>query len=203
MRRYYATLFFATLYLASCASAWITSAPLQNRAPSTTQLDAAAEPTSSRRTWFSQAAAIALTVPTVAHASTSAVVEKPVSGAVCDTAVSLWTNPQGRKVYILGTAHISSQSADVAGQLVRDVKPDAVFVELDAKRIGKAGTVVPTVSSSDSKSTEVATTASAARCFIIHYYTTTRVEITIVCTSQTRYSSACTTSRFCCCRKCH
>ena len=156
MRRYCTTIFFATLYLASCTSAWVTSATFQNRAPSSsTQLDAA-KPTSTRRTWFSQAAAIALTVPTAAKAST-VVVEKPVSGAICDTAVSVWANPQGRKVYLLGTAHISSQSADVAGQLVRDVKPDAVFVELDAKRIGKAGTVVPTVLSSDSKSTSVAT----------------------------------------------
>jgi pheromone shutdown protein TraB len=38
-------------------------------------------------------------------------------------------------IYILGTAHISKVSADLAGQLVRDVHPNAVFVELDLKRV--------------------------------------------------------------------
>ena len=46
-------------------------------------------------------------------------------------------NPQnGRRMYILGMAHILLQSANVAGKLVRDVKLDAVFVELNAKHVG-------------------------------------------------------------------
>lgn len=40
---------------------------------------------------------------------------------------------------MLGTAHISSESATLAGELVKDVRPEAVFVELDAKRVGRAG----------------------------------------------------------------
>lgn len=127
-------------------SAWITSIPAAWNRRVPTRL--AAE--SSRRQWFSQvgAAVVALSAPTAAQAATSTRPEKPVSPAVCDTAVTVWTNPEnGRRVYILGTAHISSQSANVAGKLVRDVKPDAVFVELDAKRVGRAGSIVtPTTS---------------------------------------------------------
>jgi pheromone shutdown protein TraB len=48
----------------------------------------------------------------------------------------VWKEPnRNRLVYILGTAHISKVSADLAGQLVRDVHPNAVFVELDLKRV--------------------------------------------------------------------
>jgi pheromone shutdown protein TraB len=36
----------------------------------------------------------------------------------------------------LGTAHLTDASADLAWQLVKDVKPDAVFIELDLKRVG-------------------------------------------------------------------
>jgi pheromone shutdown protein TraB len=57
-------------------------------------------------------------------------------------------------VTLLGTAHISTLSADLAGQLVRDIRPDAVFVELDAKRVGKAtgGNVVVGSTSAASRS---------------------------------------------------
>jgi len=150
MRRYCATLLLLCSYCNTGASAWVTPGVSKNRF--STHL--AAEP-SSRRQWLSQAAAIALTAPTAAQAATDTATqatvtapEKPVSPAVCDTAVSVLMNPaNGRRVYILGTAHISSQSADVAGKLVRDLKPDAVFVELDAKRVGRAGSIVtPNVS---------------------------------------------------------
>jgi len=39
-------------------------------------------------------------------------------------------------VYLLGTAHISERSAQLADRLVRDVHPDGIFVELDLKRAG-------------------------------------------------------------------
>ena len=142
-----------TSFLLLCCSsitgtlAWMPPGTARNRI--STHLAAGESSTlSSRRQWFSQAAAVALTVPTATQATTVIAPEKPKSPAVCDTAVSVLMNPQnGRRVYILGTAHISSQSADVAGKLVRDVKPDAVFVELDAKRVGRAGSIVtPNVS---------------------------------------------------------
>lgn len=43
-----------------------------------------------------------------------------------------------RTVHILGTAHISSASAELAGKMVRELKPSVVFVELDAKRVARA-----------------------------------------------------------------
>ncbi|KAL7543209.1 hypothetical protein ACHAWF_007342 [Thalassiosira exigua] len=60
------------------------------------------------------------------------------SMALCDPSVSTWVkNDATRTVHILGTAHISSSSAELAGQLVRELKPDVVFVELDAKRVAR------------------------------------------------------------------
>jgi hypothetical protein len=40
---------------------------------------------------------------------------------LCDPAVSSWKK-QGRTVHIVGTAHISSVSADLAGNIVREVQ---------------------------------------------------------------------------------
>jgi pheromone shutdown protein TraB len=57
---------------------------------------------------------------------------------VCDPTVSVWTRGN-RIIYLLGTAHISEGSAQLAGQLVRDVVPEGVFVELDIKRVGGLG----------------------------------------------------------------
>lgn len=57
------------------------------------------------------------------------------SEAICDQAVSILQN-KGRLIYVLGTAHISEVSANLAQQLIKDVKPDAVFIELDLKRVG-------------------------------------------------------------------
>ncbi|KAL7489034.1 hypothetical protein ACHAW6_014614 [Cyclotella cf. meneghiniana] len=68
-----------------------------------------------------------------------------VSTALCDPSVSTWikTYDEGasntlRTVHILGTAHISSASAELAGKMVRELKPNVVFVELDAKRVARA-----------------------------------------------------------------
>lgn len=59
------------------------------------------------------------------------------TAAICDPTVSVWEKGD-RIIYLLGTAHISSSSAELAGQLVRDSHPDAVFVELDLKRVAGA-----------------------------------------------------------------
>jgi hypothetical protein len=70
--------------------------------------------------------------------STSTTIPSTFPKSLCDPSVSTFRNPyNNRIVHILGTAHISSASAEVAGQLVRDIKPSAVFVELDAKRVGR------------------------------------------------------------------
>lgn len=81
--------------------------------------------------------------PAVASDSSSvAVLEKSKIAAdiyLCDASVSTWKNSQnGRIIHLIGTAHISSSSAQLAGNVVREVRPDAVFVELDAKRVARA-----------------------------------------------------------------
>ena len=60
---------------------------------------------------------------------------KLASGApLCDpNLTTLTTGP--RTVTLLGSAHISSLSAELARSLVLASKPDSVFVELDAKRV--------------------------------------------------------------------
>jgi len=59
------------------------------------------------------------------------------SSAVCDPTVRSFSKGT-RVLHIVGTAHISSESADLAGRLVHEAKPDAVFVELDATRLSRA-----------------------------------------------------------------
>ena len=73
--------------------------------------------------------AAALAAPEIAKA------EFPPS--LCDPSISTWKR-NNRVVHILGTAHISEASAELAGVLVKDVRPNAVFVELDRKRISRA-----------------------------------------------------------------
>lgn len=65
----------------------------------------------------------------------------------------------------MGTAHVSSASAELAGKLVRDVRPDAVFVELDAKRVSRAfpqSAQSPETSSGEGVSSEAGATGVAA-----------------------------------------
>ncbi|MBO4359945.1 MAG: TraB/GumN family protein [Eubacteriaceae bacterium] len=41
----------------------------------------------------------------------------------------------GKKIYILGTAHVSGASAEEAYELIREVRPDSVCIELDSERL--------------------------------------------------------------------
>eukprot|EP00591_Stephanopyxis_turris_P006447 CAMPEP_0195530506 /NCGR_PEP_ID=MMETSP0794_2-20130614/33421_1 /TAXON_ID=515487 /ORGANISM="Stephanopyxis turris, Strain CCMP 815" /LENGTH=436 /DNA_ID=CAMNT_0040662039 /DNA_START=32 /DNA_END=1342 /DNA_ORIENTATION=+ len=68
--------------------------------------------------------------------------------ALCDPSVSSWKKGN-RVVHILGTAHISADSAQLAGRLVREIRPDSVYVELDQKRVGRA--LPPSHSSGENK----------------------------------------------------
>ncbi|KAK1738406.1 TraB domain-containing protein [Skeletonema marinoi] len=105
----------------------------------------------SRREVFQSTAKIAIIASTVsassspAFAITSSSAETTttqsqtiVSNTLCDPAVSTWVK-NDRTIHILGTAHISSASAELAGKMVREIKPNVVFVELDAKRVSRAG----------------------------------------------------------------
>eukprot|EP00978_Attheya_sp_CCMP212_P018818 scaffold51978_cov53-Attheya_sp.AAC.2 len=77
----------------------------------------------------------AATVSTPGLVSTSQLASK----YLCDPSVSSWKNKRsGRIVHLIGTAHISSDSALLAGNVVRETRPEAVFVELDRKRVGRA-----------------------------------------------------------------
>ena len=63
-------------------------------------------------------------------------IEVVSSKAVCNSTVSVWKErARNRLVQIVGTFHISKSSADLARQLVRDVHPNAVFIEIDRDRM--------------------------------------------------------------------
>lgn len=101
-----------------------------------------------RREWMQRTAGIVVgsvsTLSTCANAATTdttapttTITPKTMKGlALCDATVSTFTK-NGRTVHLLGTAHISSVSAQLAGRVVRETSPDAVFVELDAKRVDR------------------------------------------------------------------
>jgi hypothetical protein len=126
------------------------SSPLNNEQQQQEDYPCSNSNSLSRREWFwgvtqaAATAAAAVALPSSAFAATSATVEptKPpalvTTAAVCDPTVSVWTRGN-RIIYLLGTAHISEGSAQLAGQLVRDVVPEGVFVELDIKRVGGLG----------------------------------------------------------------
>eukprot|EP00535_Pseudo-nitzschia_heimii_P006149 CAMPEP_0197185054 /NCGR_PEP_ID=MMETSP1423-20130617/11114_1 /TAXON_ID=476441 /ORGANISM="Pseudo-nitzschia heimii, Strain UNC1101" /LENGTH=429 /DNA_ID=CAMNT_0042636017 /DNA_START=79 /DNA_END=1368 /DNA_ORIENTATION=+ len=94
----------------------------------------------SRRQWLGSFGSMAVTaaglslVPLPSNADATLVSSK----SVCDDTVSVWSK-DGRIIYLLGTAHISSTSAELAGQLVRDTNPKGVFIELDPKRVSGEG----------------------------------------------------------------
>jgi TraB/PrgY/gumN family len=99
-----------------------------------------------RRTWMAQTTqqivAAMLGTTAASHHSSNALAASttteliPTGSAIlCDSTVSVWQKSPGRTIYLLGTAHISDVSAQLAGALVRHVHPDAVFVELDVKRV--------------------------------------------------------------------
>lgn len=92
-----------------------------------------------------------------------------VSKTLCDPSVSTWTK-RDRTVHILGTAHISSSSAELAGKMVREFQPNVVFVELDKKRVSRAGigggatnglSTQSSSSNESSSSAEIASTSSS------------------------------------------
>ncbi len=99
--------------------------------------------------------------------STTTTTRSPiVSKTLCDPSVSTWTK-RDRTVHILGTAHVSSSSAELAGKMVREIQPNVVFVELDKKRVSRAGiggatSGLSTQSSSSNESNESSSSAETA-----------------------------------------
>lgn len=59
------------------------------------------------------------------------------AAAICDPTIESYQKGSS-KIHIVGTAHVSSVSAKLSGAVVREVKPAAVFIELDPQRINRA-----------------------------------------------------------------
>ncbi|KAL1530749.1 hypothetical protein AB1Y20_001648 [Prymnesium parvum] len=55
---------------------------------------------------------------------------------LCDPAVSLLRDGE-RRIALVGTAHISADSADLVRRVIRYTRPDAVMLELDAARASR------------------------------------------------------------------
>jgi TraB/PrgY/gumN family len=104
---------------------------------------------SSRRQWLMEATATGMGLLAMSPGASAAPALKPTA-TLCDPTVSVWER-KGRTIYLLGTAHISSSSAQLAGKLVQETHPDAVFVELDLKRIGGSGTMAQRMGESNNQ----------------------------------------------------
>ena len=48
--------------------------------------------------------------------------------------VHLLTFEDGKKLYLIGTAHVSQSSIELVHRIVDEVKPDTICIELDEKR---------------------------------------------------------------------
>lgn len=132
--------------------------------------------TPSRREWITSSASAATAAAVLAlqsqnaQAATSTLIQADpatrittpdtMQNILCDPSVSVFKHPnKQRTVYLLGTAHISSKSAEAAAQLVRDMKPKAVFVELDAKRVKRA---LPNSEKTDEQNKDAITVQSSS-----------------------------------------
>lgn len=81
-----------------------------------------------------------------ASASTVTAISSPSPGNTYITSSpSILCNPTiesyrkgSNKIHIIGTAHVSSASATLAGEVVKEIQPTAVFIELDPQRINRA-----------------------------------------------------------------
>lgn len=89
---------------------------------------------STRRQWLSGVAHSASLLAISSLPAQAAPPKAITSSATCDATVTVWQR-EDRLIYLLGTAHISEKSSELAGQLVRDTRPNGVFVELDLKRV--------------------------------------------------------------------
>ncbi|KAL3786739.1 hypothetical protein HJC23_005302 [Cyclotella cryptica] len=72
-----------------------------------------------------------------AFADFSTIVPAPVINSICDPTVESYRRGSSQ-IHIVGTAHVSSASAALAGNAVKEVKPDGIFLELDIQRLSRA-----------------------------------------------------------------
>jgi pheromone shutdown protein TraB len=80
-----------------------------------------------------------------ASASTATAISSPSPSNTYISSPSILCNPTiesyrkgSNKIHIIGTAHVSSASATLAGEVVKEIQPTAVFIELDPQRINRA-----------------------------------------------------------------
>lgn len=99
---------------------------------------------------------------------TSIMVNKQISRALdfvmpdCSDSITVLKNAEGStEIVIIGTAHISEESANLVRSTIKKVKPDIVMIELDVNRIGslrnsnssflaKSGFIIPSLDDSSS-----------------------------------------------------
>ena len=53
---------------------------------------------------------------------------------LCDEDVSVLRTAAGKQIVIVGTAHVSEESAQLVREVIQQVEPDTVMVELDKPR---------------------------------------------------------------------
>lgn len=70
------------------------------------------------------------------RAASAAAPARAPPNALCDSCVSVVRTAR-QEITLVGTAHISEDSALLVQRVLRQVKPDTVMIELDASRAGK------------------------------------------------------------------
>lgn len=55
---------------------------------------------------------------------------------LCDPCVNIVRTAAGQEIVIVGTAHVSEDSANLVRNVIRTVRPDTVMIELDESRVG-------------------------------------------------------------------
>ena len=64
----------------------------------------------------------------------------------CTDSVTIFQRSADKKsVILIGTAHISQDSVNLVRRTIRTTRPDVVMIELDAKRISRAGITMKTL----------------------------------------------------------
>jgi len=84
----------------------------------------------------------ALAEPAAALATTAAA---DPGATLCDTSVSCLRSARGQDITLVGTAHISEESAALVRRIVQQIQPDEVMIELDPSRAAKLIGTRPTL----------------------------------------------------------
>ena len=59
------------------------------------------------------------------------------SSPLCDPCVTTVRSKGGQEIVLVGTAHISEDSATLVRRVIREIRPDTVMIELDASRASR------------------------------------------------------------------